>query len=337
MGFLNGGKTALLGHGLETLHTPLFPYTLPQLTARPQRSLSRAQKKAGKYIRAHIRRARSYTVRYIRNQYYPTMAWSDMRMSALRNEDIVLNSLILMFIISFATAVTVFDFALLFLNTAYDISTLTGIDMGILLIIVGGVLASLGVWVASFLMNLMSIALMDGANRKLKCTVRSTSKHALSMTSAVSSAWFMLGLRCAIPVGMTALTGLLYLKYFLDVFTLPLMVWAIAVATMFTWSIVNFLRFSLAPYIVLFERLPIPQAFKKSSHLLYNRGKVFLLSTYLGLVSALAAMYGLAYMIDSLIGYNKYLTFAVMAVAGAVGTNGLLVMLYRKRKLARKY
>lgn len=336
VGFFSGGKTAILSHGWETVHLPLIPYTLPRYTARPKRQLKRAAIRAKRLTRSQMRKARVSILRYYRSQYYPTAAWADLRIAVLRNEDIVINSFIMMFILGFAVAVTAFDFSLLFLNTAYDISTLTGVDMGILLLIVGGVLTSLGLWVGSFLTNLMSLAIMDGANRKLKCTVRSTFRHALHMASAVSTAWFMIGVRCAMPILTAAIAGVIYLKYFYSAFSLPLPVWAVMTATMMTWSIINFLRYSLVPYIVLFEQAPIPYAFKKSKALLRNRGKVFLLSLYLCLAAALGTMYAFSFMIDSIIGYNKYLIFSILAVAGLIGTNGVLVMLYRKRKLARR-
>jgi hypothetical protein len=224
---------------------------------------------------------------------------------------------------------------LLFLNTAYDISNLTGVDMSILLLIVGAVLATIGAWVAAFLSNVLSLAVMDGANRKVKCTTRSTVGTALARSSAVASTWLIIAFRCILPIAAVVIGGAIYLSYFYNVFSLPLGVWSVIVASLLTWSIFNFLRHSLAPFIVLFERMPIPLALKKSSSLLKYRGKVFLLSIYLCLVAALALQFGIAYLIDSVIGYNKYLIFSVLAVASIIATNGVLVMLYRKRKLAR--
>jgi hypothetical protein len=336
VGLLSGGKTALFSHGWGTLHIPQLPYALPKLPARPKRKLMRAKAKAHKFTRAQIKKARTNTIRYYRSQYYPATAWTDLRIAALHNEDIVLNSVVILWVIGFACAATLFDFALLFLNTAYDISSLTGIDMKILLLIVGGVLASVGGWVTAFLLNMMSLAILDGANRKIKTTVRSTLRRAISMASTVTTTWLMIALRCAMPLLVTMIVGVVYISYFYGVFTLPLEVWSVAVASMMTWSIVNFLRYSLAPYIVLFERAPIGSALKKSSSMLKHRGKVFLLSIYTCLVAALGIMYVVSYSIDQLIGYDWYLIFAVLAVSGLIATNGVLVMLYRKRKLARK-
>jgi hypothetical protein len=337
VGFLSDGKTALFSHDWGTLDFPVFHEPFPSLTARPRQNVTKLTHKTRKYINKKIQRAESALLRHLRTQYYPATAWADLRIAALRNEDIVLNAFILLMVIGFATTVTVFDFALLFLNTAYDISALTGIDMRILILVVGGVLVSLGGWVSAFLMNMMSIAILDGAHRKLKSTVRTTFRTALSMASAVTTAWFMLAVRSVLPALSAVIIGTLYLKFFYDTFTLPLLVWAVAAATMMTWSLVNFLRFSLAPYIVLFERAPIPQAFKRSNTLLKYRGKVFLLSVYISLVALLAAMYGAAYLIESIVAYDKYPVFAVMGVFGLSATNGMLVMLYRKRKLSRKH
>lgn len=336
MGLLSGGKSALFSHGWGTLHIPQLPYALPKLPARPKRKLMRAKAKAQKIVRANIKKTQSGTVRYFRSQYYPATAWADLRIAALHNEDIVLNSVVLLWVIGFACAATIFDFALLFLNTAYDISSLTGIDMKILLIVVSGVLASIGGWVAAFLLNMMSFAILDGANRKVKTTARSTLRKAMSRASAVTTAWLMVAVRCALPLLATVIGGVVYLSYFYSALTLPLEIWAIAVAAMMTWSIMNFLRYSLTPYIVLFEQAPVASALKKSRSMLRQRGRVFLLGTYLCLAAALGLMYAISYGIDQLIGYNWYLIFSVLAVSGLVATNGILVMLYRKRKLARK-
>ena len=337
VGLLSGGKTALLSHGWELLHFPVLQYPAMHVPARPKRSLDKLTHKTKRYIKSRTRKAESATVRYFRSQYYPTTAWADLRLASLRNEDIVVNALLLLFAIGFASTVTVFDFTLLFLNTAYDISALTGISMSLLVLVVGGVLASLVGWTSAFLMNMLSLAVIDGANRKVKVTIRSTSRKALSMASAVTTAWFVLLVRRALQPAFAVIGPALYLKFYSPEVSLPLVPASIAVASLMTWSIVNFLRFSLAPYIVLFEQAPIPVAFKRSNSMLKQRGKIFVGAVYACLVATLGIMYAISLLIDSLIGYNKYLVFAALALFGIIATNGVLVMLYRKRKLARKY
>lgn len=337
VGLLSGGKTALMSHGWNLWHFPVPQYPILHVPTRPRRTFDKLVRKAKRHTKAQIRKAESSTLRYFRSQYYPTTAWSDLRLATLRNEDIVVNALILLFAIGFASTVTVFDFTLLFLNTAYDISALTGVSMSLLVLVVGGVLASLVGWTSAFLMNMMSLAVIDGANRKVKVTIRSTSRKALSMASAVTTAWFVLLVRTALPSSLAVISAVAYLKLYYPEITLPLVPASIFVASLMTWSLVNFIRFSLAPYIVLFEQAPIPVAFRRSSELLKHRGKIFLGTVYLSLMAALGIMYGIAMFIDNLIGYNQYLIFAAFAVFGIVVTNGVLVMLYRKRKLARRY
>jgi hypothetical protein len=107
-----------------------------------------------------------------------------------------------------------------------------------------------------------------------------------------------------------------------------------AVIAALTWIIFVLMQYSLVPYVALFEpELPLSRILRRSRHLVSRRGHLFLLFGYLLFVAAL----GGAYKVTELAGPGQGLAFAVLALGISLVANGTLVMLYRKRKLARKY
>lgn len=299
-----------------------------------KRKLSHARKQTHKLFRAQIRRARSRSLAAIRSQYYLTDAFDDLRIAARRNEDIFITAIILILVLGFSYVATAANFLILFFKTAYDLADLSGVNMGLLMAVAGVVAAVLFGWLAAFLLNLMSVAIMDGATRKVRRSVRTTVRTSLRHAGRVASAWLLFGCIIGVPLALGAAGSYLYMHAHAISMDALLGDLPKAVIAALTWIIFVLMQYSLVPYVALFEpELPLSRILRRSRQLVSRRGHLFLLFGYLLFVAAL----GGAYKVTELAGPGQGLAFAVLALGISLVANGTLVMLYRKRKLARKY
>lgn len=314
-------------------------YNLPKLRTRSlQRRFAAAQHKTKRYLKTKVRRAKSQTVATYRRQYFLTAAGRDIRVAAAKNEDIFITSLIIAAVIGYCFAVTVTDLLLLFFQTALDGTTKYGLGMIPLSIAALGTLGILALWVFTFMLNTISVALMEGATGKQYRSVRMTLRKGLRQTGRVATVWLMIMLRLA---AVTAIVSIAFISYIAATGVNDLeeairyIPYAGGAAVLIMLHVL--LRYSLAPYVALFEPATSSNgALKRSRQLLHRRGKLFLLATYVSALLAAAALYGSAVMIEQLLGINKLVFCALGGLSIAIILNCTLVMLYRKRKLARK-
>lgn len=318
--------------------TQLPSYYLPALTNHSSwRKLRIMAAMMQRQLKARARKARSLIRMYARQQYYLTTALGDMRTSAARNEDIFITAVICTAIIGFSFAATATNAVLLFLATAYDLAEITGASMGLLMLIVCGVLTVIGGWLASFVLNMQSLAIMDGARRKVHRSVRSTIRNGLRYASRVASAWIALLSLITLPLLLTAVPCYLYLRQAANPISALTDIVPVAAVSGISWIVLVMLNFSLAPYVSLFEpQTTLKAAFVRSHQLVKRRGRLFILGGYILLTTAIYGAYMVAILIENSLGLGKNLTFFMGAFSIVMLANGVMVSLYRKRSLARK-
>lgn len=316
---------------LETLEFPHLPGR--QLLRR----LAHARKQARRIIKSQIRQAGRKSKAIIQRQYFITQAYGDAQKAIRHNEDIYLASVMAVFGVCFSAAMVAFELFMLFLQTAYDLSALTGISMPALTVIALSVLTILGGWVASFLLNTLSLTIMDGANRKVHRSVRGTFRAALRQASHVAGAWIMLGAVVLGPLAYAMFAIGMYASLHGISLEDVLRLLPYGVTAALSWVIFMLMQYSLVPWVALFEPgTRLRDTFARSRKLLSRRGHLFVLFGHMIITTALIGFYELAGIINSVLGIGKEPLFATGAIALAILANGMIVSLYRKRKLARK-
>ncbi|CAN5634779.1 hypothetical protein BH23PAT1_BH23PAT1_2980 [soil metagenome] len=303
-----------------------------------KRTLHNTKKKALKLIKASLRKAKSKVRAIVRRQYFVTCAYSDLQVAVRRNEDIFLGTLMITLGVSFSFAVTAVEALLLFFRTAFELSGSIGLDVGLLTIVALAILAVLGVWVSAFLTNLQSIAFIQGATGNNYRSLRSTIRKSLRYSSRISAVWFMLCSLIFTPLVIGVALGYLYLSInplsMSQIFNLL----QAAIVLAIIWVIIVIMNFGLTPYAALYEPgLNLRQAFVRSARLVQRRGRIFILFVYCLIGLALFAAYEVSELANTTLGTNSWLIFSALALAILALGNGIMAMLYRKRKLARKY
>lgn len=318
--------------------TQLQAYYQPLLKKRSlRRELLVFRKNTQKTITSYIRKARSKTLRTVRSQYYVTTAFTDARAAASRNEDIVITMTILAMVLSYSTAAISIDLLVTAFSAVFAFSEVTKIDSSIFIMMTFGSLAVIAGWLAALVLNMQSIALMDGANRKRLNTVRSTVRKSLKLTSRVAFSWVILSLIiCGIPMA-AAFVASMYLSQ-TSVTMLEMLGYVpYAVTAGIAWAIVMLMEYSLVPYIMLFEpHLSVQQTLQRSNELIKNKGRIFILFAHILLGLSLAGAFGLALKVEALLGVHRGLHFFGYALVILLLFNAVMTLFYRKRKLARK-
>lgn len=296
-----------------------------------------AKARSQRFLKAKVRKAKSATISAVRRQYYFNRAYADMRNYISRNEDIYITSLIVTAVLAYAASLSLGQFLLMFFNTAYGLSDVTGINILVLMFAASMVVGVFYLWVASFLMNMMSLPIMDGAGRKTIRSLRKTARASLRLTSRVSATWVTLfGLAAVGPI-IAGVVALVFIKsnplppeVLLDL--IPK-----AVAASVAWVFIVLMNFGLAPYVALFEpKIGLLQTFKRSYKLVKSRGRIFLLLGYTALTFAIAAAFKLSIAAENILMLNKWVAFSLFILSAGILGNAMAVTLYRKRRLARR-
>lgn len=301
------------------------------------RSLSQAYRRQQKIVRRKTIRTYRKTVAVIRRQYYLTNALIDTKRAAKNNEDILIGSLLLATTISFSLASTLANLVYIFMQTAAALSTVSGVSLALLALVAAGVIVTLTIWVLTFLQNMLSLSVMEGATGKRIRSTRMTIRKSLGLTTRVSSAWVLLGIIALGPVGTIALMTLIVLHAIHVPLASSLPFLAVIGVLALGWIIGILVRFGLTPQVALFEpTLSWSQVYSRSQQLLQHKGKLFILSGYVALLGGLAATYGVALLLQWATHVASTLTFIILAWYILTLANTTAVMFYRKRKLARK-
>lgn len=301
-----------------------------------KRAFRTAKNRIQRKTRAMQRKARGKTLAAIRRQYFLTHAYADYKTARALNEDIFVASVMVMGVISYALATMVSNMFLAFLETATQIADLTGFSMAVLLLVVGTILVVLCGWIAAFVFNMMSFSLMDGMNRRQNRSIRLTARRGLRYASRVTGAWISVLTLIFGPLGLAGLLAVLGLHFGIVSLGELAGLFPYVVTAAIAWVVCSLLQFSLLPYVALFEpAITLRQAFARNNQLMKRRGRLFVLAGYGVLTGAIGLAYGLAAVLQRFIRIDNLLTFTVGVLSILVVANGIMVMLYRKRKLAR--
>lgn len=308
----------------DTMSTQDLTYHLPRIASRP--------------LRRRLRTTKRKLLQTYRRQYFLTSAFRDLRSAVARNEDIFIASIIIAAVVGYSFATTATDLLLLFFKTAFDATNAIGIGMLPLSITALGTMAVLCIWVLAFMLNTLSLAIMDGANGKLHRSLRRTVRNGLRSAGRVSSTWFMLSLRALIPIAAVGIMSIVYIAAAGMSLEEAIALAPIAGTAAGLGVLYTLLQYSLAPYVALFEQeLTVGQTFRRSRQLIKRRGRLFLLSLYVATAAVLAGIYGLALLLESVLGLDKLVLGMLGTFAAGLSLNCMLTTLYRKRKLARKH
>lgn len=302
-----------------------------------KRKIKNLRTQIRRQIRSGVRHSRSSYMRWYRRQYFLTSAYADMKKGISKNEDIYITAIIIAVVLGYSYAVVAAEMIHMFFLTAYILAETSGSNMLFLSLFTAAIVVVTLSWVGAFALNAMSIAQLQGANRKVLRSVRKTTRQALRYSTRTTSAWFLVLAEVARPMAIAILISLAFLKAgVMDGDKLLLAAPIAAILLGLLWSVNNLLRYTLVPHVLLFEpALRYDEAFKKSADLVRRKGKIFLATFYLTIISLLALAYLLTGFLEDKTGINRGVTFLMLAAAMIIFSNGLLVAFYRKRKLAR--
>jgi hypothetical protein len=320
------------------MSTQELTYYLPRLNRRSlKRKLALAKLKSKRYTKAKLRKARSKALTVARRQYYLNAAQADLRVAVSRNEDIFISTIILAAILIYSVSAMAANMLLLFMITAYDAANTSGANMMVMTLITIGSTTVFGAWILAFIMSNISLSIMDGATGKKLRSLRSTVRRSLRSTSRVASVWFLIAMVIGVLLAALGAAGLAYVSIANPSIPRLMSLMPAAIALGVTGVLFVLAQYSLAPYITLFEAEVTPwKALGRSRRLVRRRGQLFIVAVYATLIAGFAAAYKIAAVVDDLFRINTMIVFAMLALAEIMFANGILVMLYRKRKLARK-
>ncbi len=317
--------------------TQLQPYKYQSPKRIVRRSIVKPALRGMKLLSRKVRRTRSQIKSYARRQYFPTDAIVDIRKATAHNEDIFIGTLLVAAIIGFSYAVIAMDLGLQFLVASTELSAVSGVSALFLYIVGGAVFSVVSFWIASLLANMTGIALMEGANRKYYRSLISTVRRSLHYASKVTGIWVTFLALLFGPVAAAAIGGYIYLQSS-GVSIESVIPWAVGGTVIaVAWVIGIALNYSLAPYVSLFEpTLSIRQAFRRSHNLVRFRGRLFILGGYVLLGLALTAAQYLSILMRPVTFINGDLLVGLSVVAILLISNSMMVMFYRKRRMARR-
>jgi hypothetical protein len=307
-------------------------------TLRLELPVQQLQRKALRQVRKHkrhLRRTQSNFLAKARQQYYLTDAFTDSRRALSQNEDIALACLIVLAVMSYSATSTLAAVFYQFMQAAHLLSTISGANIVILMTMAFGVVAVSMTWLLSLLQNALSIALLEGANRKQNRSLRLTFRRSLRFAHQTAVAWIALLATALVPPAIVMLITSLIVFFAQPTLTISL-VSLISMGIICTgWIVTLMANYSLVPYVLLFEKkVTWHTALQRSRQLVKSKGRVFIIGSYVVLALVLMAIYYLTQLIENVSNFSYLFLFLSVFVVAA--HNACLTMLYRKRKLARK-
>lgn len=301
-----------------------------------KRRLSLLSVRTRNLAKSKLRKSRIASLAWYRRQYFLATAHSEMKTSIRRNEDIFIAISVIAIALVYAYAVLAAELFYVFFMTAFTFSEASGINMMVVTLVAGCTLTITLAWIAAFLLNSMSTAIMHGANRKKARSVKSTLRNGLRYAGRTASSWLLLAAAILVPAIVVGILGLIYSSIFINTQAQFLKILPYLIICAVTGVTYMLSSYSLIPMVAFYEQhLSCTQIMKRSRELVSRKGRLFILSGYVLLTAMIAGTYGLSSTLDSLIGANKTLVFSLMTLIAVVYANGMLTMFYRKRRLAR--
>ncbi len=300
------------------------------------RRIKNTDKKLKRLLKIRIKLIKRSTQVTLRKHYFLSAAYRDAKSAFKQNEDIVVASVAASLILAYACAVIAAEFVVAFTHVTYAVAEATQIDMGVFILGLSPTILIFCSLLLALALNFMSISLMDGANRKIYRSIRSTFGRSLRLANRLVCAWALMGVVHFVRLLVIIVPMYVYVKWFSEVAVLSteaLLAFGLAGSL---WWIYGVVRTSFVPYIALFEaQTLLTQAFGRSHELMKKQARTFIVT---GTIVLSAYFYGLykfgSYVRDDM-GITTNLLFAIGILGGVMIANAGMVMLYRKRKLAR--
>lgn len=234
---------------------------------------------------------------------------------------------VFLFVISFVIGKLLYgEFGLLFASTSK------------LLTVLFGSLILYTAWYAlagAFILATTSLALYDGSENR-KSSLSTILSNSFSRLGRVVLADILFCLVAFWPIVLIIFLPIIFLTSGVGGSNSSLILLPILMLVATVWIYIALVRFSLAPYVALFEpNVPITKTLGRSKYLLVKGGQWFLVKGFLLLllvliILAVATGQNLPELMDSNnIAVNIFLIIVSLVV------NGALVMLYHNRKIVR--
>lgn len=290
-----------------------------------------------KRIYAYRTRIKKQALAWHKRQYYVTHALQDLKTAVHKNEDRVITSVITAIILMFAATVTITPLLIMFFSNTLEFANFTGLDVGMLVLILCSALLTLLGWYMALIMNMVSVSVMDGTIAQKHVSVRRTFSCSLRMAKRVAGAWLMLAglLGIAVTCTLVAFYSYVVLAGKPVEMSINQLVHLASAAGVLMLAVL--MHYSLAPHVALFEpNIKLIDTLKRSRQLVTRRGKYFLLASYLGLATSIGIIYFGAIWLEAVTDIPSLPFIFTLVFAALLLFNSLTVMLYRKRRLARK-
>ncbi len=296
----------------------------------------KAVAKIKRVIKAQIKQLERNIVHTARKQYLLTTAMRDLRVGVKLNEDVFIAAAVTLLVLAYGCAAITAQLLIAVLGSMFEMSESTGLDMGLLSLVIGLTLAALGALVAAFALNFVSIAVMDGVNRKKYRSIRSTIRRSLSHAHRVANSWWLLVIVHFFRLSAVLMLALIYAHLIVDYFKLPDIILGTLGLIGTVWFVKGLLDYCLVPFVALFEsNLLLTETFARSRQLMKRQGQFFVISLSMLLTLIIFIIYKATEMVAAITGNNSDILFLVGLLIAVTAANCSMVMLYRKRKLAR--
>jgi hypothetical protein len=311
---------------------------LPRPNGRSfKRRVTLAKSQIRKTYRSTTRKVTRNAVIWYAQQYFLTRAYADVRKGVRANEDIFIGLIIVSVALGYAYAAVTSELLYVFFEAAYAVAEALDISMLTLSMITLAVLGTSLAWIAAFSLTSLSTAVMHGLTGKKNRSLRATMRHGLRYTTRTTFAWFLVATIIATPLVLAGALGMSLLKFgSADILT-ALTVAPYLVIAGVTWIVYCLMQYILVPYIAIFEpQLSFSQVFARSHELVRRKGRIFLLTLHMLLLAVLAGIIGASYFLESQFRIDQSLTINFGATLAFMAMNAMMVVFYRKRRLARK-
>lgn len=285
-----------------------------------------------------LSRTRRNAVVTISSQYYLTSALRDSRRALRLNEDITLASLLIAVVLAFSVSNILTSALYQATSSANGLSDVLGANViFVVTLALGGLFVAI-LWLVAFLQNLIAICLMEGATRKKKRSLVLTLRQSLRNASRTALAWIGLFGAIILPIGLVLIVSVAAIFLLSLTPTASLVVIVSSLITSLLWLSYILTTYSLIPYLMLFNvKLTWSQSLTECRRLVHSKGRWFLAISYLFLGAALALTYEFSQFVVQVVDCNSIALFSLVSIFVLFIHNACLTMLYRKRRLARKW
>lgn len=302
-----------------------------------RKKIINTRKRLLKIAKIRTSRIKRNIIQRTRKYYFVSTSIKDLRNATAQNEDIVVASVVSTLMLVYACSAIALQFVYALGRVTYSMSDATGFDMGFLVLAAIPMIGLFCALLAATAMSFLSYAVLDGANRKVYRTIRSTIARSLKAASRITIAWFQLAALHFVRLLAVVIPISLYIKWISDIAVLSTDMLLVLGIAGIVWLVFGTLAHSLVPYVVLFEpKYLVSESFARSRILMNAQAKVFVISLTVILSASMFGLVKICTLLKPWIGgasANLLLTAGMLTAL--MLANGAMVMLYRKRKLAR--